>query len=355
MHLGLVMECDYREGATQHEAFDEVFAQVDIAESMGIDGVWLAERHFASPDSGAAIPSIAAAPLIMASAIAARTERLRIGIAVNVLPLSNPVRLAEEAATVDNISHGRLEFVVGRSAFARAYEGFGVPYEQSRERFQECLDIVISAWTNEKFSYEGKYHKFDNVGVVPKPYQKPHPPIRIAAASPGTFPHLGSIGYPIFIGLRDLTLSELAQQVGTYRRAWREAGHPGNGDVLLRMPVYVSKSAELAYSEPKASTMSLFRRLAQTYIRSSEGATDDAARERAERGQRLYEASYDDLLRDRLAHGTPEAVMEQIRHIQDELQLSGVIAEMNTGGTIPREKVLDSLTLFAEKVVPAFR
>src|SRR5262245_65774586 len=106
MHLGLVMECDYREGATQEEAFDEAFRMVETAETLGLDGVWLAERHFAArrgplDAQGAGIPSIVSAPLTTASAIAARTQPLRLAIAVNVLPTCHPVRIAEQHTPAD--------------------------------------------------------------------------------------------------------------------------------------------------------------------------------------------------------------------------------------------------------------
>jgi alkanesulfonate monooxygenase SsuD/methylene tetrahydromethanopterin reductase-like flavin-dependent oxidoreductase (luciferase family) len=125
MHVGLVMECDYREGRTQEEAFAEAMDIAEIAETQGLDGVWLAERHFAmhrrpTDPMGAGIPSIASVPLVLAAAIAARTSRLRIGTGVSVLPLCHPIRTAEEAATVDQISQGRLDFGVGRSGFPRA-------------------------------------------------------------------------------------------------------------------------------------------------------------------------------------------------------------------------------------------
>ena len=115
MHLGLIMECDYRESGSQEDAFQEAFKVVDEAENNGLDGVWLAERHFAAPKRptdalGAGIPSIVSVPMILASSIAARTGRVRIGMAVAVLPLCHPIRMAEEAATVDQISRGRLEF-----------------------------------------------------------------------------------------------------------------------------------------------------------------------------------------------------------------------------------------------------
>src|SRR3989475_12725255 len=135
MHVGLVMECDYREGRTQEQAFAEAMSIAEIAETQGLDGVWLAERHFAihrrpTDPMGAGIPSIASVPLVLAAAIAARTTRIRIGTGVSVLPLCHPIRTAEEAATVDQISQGRLDFRVRRSASPRPYCSDGAPYDQ---------------------------------------------------------------------------------------------------------------------------------------------------------------------------------------------------------------------------------
>ena len=360
MHFGLVLECDYREGATQEEAFQEAFTNVETAEAVGLDGVWLAENHFAPrqgalDEEGSPIPSVVSAPLIMASAIAARTTRLRIGLAVNILPLSHPIRTAEEAATVDNVSLGRFDFGVGRSGLPIAYEGYGIPYSESRERFWECLDIIVGAWTNEKFSYEGEYYSFNDVCVLPKPYQKPHPPIRIAATTGDTFPVIGGKGYPVFVGVRGMTLGELAHHLEEYRRSWKEAGHAGSGDAFLRVPLYVAETAELARSEPEASTVRLHRQLAERVARAADEAGTWVAKERAERARRMAEASYDDLLRDVLVYGTPEAVVERLREIREELHLSGVIADMNVGGLIPQERVLNSLRLFGERVAPELR
>ena len=358
MHFGMIMECDYRYGTTQEDAFSEAFNLVDAAESGGMDGVWLAERHFAAPlnpldDQGAGIPSIVSAPLIMASAIAARTERLRIGIAVNVLPLNHPIRMAEEVATVDQVRRGRFDFGGGRSGFARSYEGYGIPYGESRERFQECLDVILAAWTNERFSHQGKYYSFDNVCVLPKPYQQPYPPVRIAATTVDTFPRVGEQGHNIFVGLRGMDRPDLVRNLDVYRQAWRDGGHAGEGDVLLRIPVYVAETDEIALKEAQASTMRSYRRMAQNFAASSTDAGATASEERIERGQRLAQVTYEDLLRDRLAYGSPESVARQLADIQSELQLSGVITEMNVGGLIPQDRVLNSLKLFNQEVIPA--
>src|SRR5438034_8152662 len=174
MEFGMFHEFPSMPGRGETEMFDESMAQIDAAERWGLDVMWLAEIHFA-PER-----TYLSAPLSIASAIAARTERIKIGIAVQVLPLCHPLRLAEEAATVDHISGGRLIFGVGRSGLPRTYEDYGVSYAESRDRFTEVLDIVELAWSQSGFSYDGKYYTFKNITVAPKPLQTPYPPIRIA-------------------------------------------------------------------------------------------------------------------------------------------------------------------------------
>ena len=360
MHLGMIMECDYRPGGTQEDAFREAFSLAQLAEETELSGVWLAERHFAAPKgeldaSGAGIPSIASVPLVLASAIAARTERLRIGVAVAVLPLSHPIRMAEEAATVDHISLGRLDFGVGRSSFARAYEGYGIPYAESRERFEESLEVIVKAWTQERFSHEGKYFTFDDVSVLPKPYQKPHPPIRMAANTPETFANVGGKGLPLFVGLRGYSVPDVARHLEIYREALREAGYPDDPDVLLRIPMYVAETAERAVSEPEDSTMRSYRRMADSLTKSASVAGATASEQRAQRGRRLSNVSYQDLLRERLAYGTPEMVAEKLGELKTVLGLSGFVIEPNVGGAIPAKQVFNSVRLFAQDVAPLLR
>src|SRR3954471_9547608 len=165
MEFGMFHEFQRVPGQTEEEAFADSFEQVDAAERHGLDVMWLAELHTA-PER-----SVLASPLMLATAIAARTKRMKIGTAVQVLPLCHPLQLAEEVATVDHISHGRIIFGVGRSGFARTYAHYGVPYAESRERFAETLEIVKRAWTQEIFSFEGKHFQFHDVSVQPKPYQ----------------------------------------------------------------------------------------------------------------------------------------------------------------------------------------
>lgn len=349
MEFGIFHEFSCRPGLTQAEVFAEGFEQVDLAERWGLDAVWLAELHF-SPNRG-----VLSAPLTIASAIAARTQNIKIGTAVQVLPLTVPLRLAEETATVDQISRGRLIFGVGRSGFPRSYEAYGVPYAESRERFAETLAILKKAWTEETFSYEGKWFSYHNVTLCPKPFQQPHPEIRVAANTVDTFPALGTQGYDIFAAVRLGTLSELKPNIQAYRAAYKEAGHSGEGRVFLRLPVYIAEDREAALREPEQSIMHFYRTLGAQIQDSATRAGARAIEQRAERGQRLQQVTYEEALREKVAVGTPEMVVDRIQGIRDELGINGILAELNCGSMIPQEHVLRSQRLLCEKVMPRFK
>jgi alkanesulfonate monooxygenase SsuD/methylene tetrahydromethanopterin reductase-like flavin-dependent oxidoreductase (luciferase family) len=346
MEFGIFHEFEVSAGQTAAQAFADAFAVVDAAERWGLDAVWLAELHF-SPQR-----SVLSAPLTIASAIAARTQRIKIGTAVQVLPLHHPLRLAEDTATIDHLSQGRLIFGVGRSGFATTYQTYGIPYAESRERFAETLEIVKKAWTEPTFSHSGTYYQFQDVCLVPKPYQQPHPPIRIAATSPDTFPACGELGYPIFAAVRLGTLSELAPNIAAYRQAFRGAGHAGPGEVFLRVPVYVGETEEEARTVPEASIMSFYRMLGRQLEASAGSAGTRAIEDRAGRGQRLQTIDYDEVVRDKVIVGTASQVAERLRELQAELGLSGILAELNCGAGIPHERVLRSLQLLCEEVMP---
>jgi len=349
MEFGMFHEFQWSPGESEAAAFAHSFAEVDAAERWGLDAMWLAELHFV-PDR-----SVLSAPLIIGSAIAARTRRMKIGTAVQVLPLCHPLRLAEEAATLDQISEGRLIFGVGRSGFPRTYEAYGVPYAESRERFAETLEIVTQAWTEPKFSHHGPYFHYENVTLVPKPWQKPRPPIRIAATSPDTYATIGKLGHAIFVAVRLGSFSELAPLVREYRAAYAAAGHPGRGEAYLRVPVYIAETEQRARDEPEASIMRLLRTIgAQVQQSAGRAGTRDIER-RAERGERMQTISYDEVLRDKVIVGTPAMVVDRLKELQEEIGLDGILAELNPGSLIPRDRVLNALRLLCEEVMPAFK
>src|SRR3954451_6305344 len=346
--FGMFHEFQRTAEMTDEQAFATSFAQVDAAERWGLDAMWLAEIHVA-PER-----SVCSAPLTLASAIAARTKRMKIGTAVQVLPLCHPLRLAEEVATVDQISHGRLIFGVGRSGFPRTYEAYGVPYGESRERFAETLEILKRAWTEDSFSYQGKYYSFDNVKMTPKPYQKPWPEIRIAANSADTFPAIAKLGHAVFVAVRLGTLEELEPNITAYRKAWKEAGHPGEGKVFLRAPVYVAETDQAAREEPEESIMYFYRYLGERLEDSATRSGVRAVEDRAARGRRLQTITYEDALREKIIVGSPGRVTERLKGLQETLGLDGILCEMNCGTKIPHERVMKSLQLLCQEVSPRF-
>jgi len=347
--FGIFHEFSRYAGQTDAEAFAQSFAQVDAAERWGLDVVWLAELHFL-PER-----SVVSAPLVVASAIAARTRRLKIGIAVQVLPLCHPLRLAEEVATLDHISQGRLIFGVGRSGFPRTYEAYGVSYAESRERFAEVFEILKRAWSDERFSFEGSFYKFRNITLVPRPLQQPYPPLRIAATSPDTYPAIGAMGLPIFVAVRLGTIEELGPNIAAYREAYKAAGHAGQGQVYLRVPIYVGETEASARADPEHSIMPFYRTLGAQIEDSATRAGARAIEQRAERGQALQTIGYEDVLRDKVIVGTPDTVTKRLQELIRKLGLNGVLAELNCGGLVANEKVMRSLQLMCEEVAPRFR
>ena len=339
MEFGVFTEFESPAGMSHATAFDESLAQMKAAEDFGLDAVWLAEIHFQKDRS------VLASPLIIAAALAACTRRIKIGIAVQVLPLSHPLRLAEDVATVDHLSKGRLEFGIGRSGLPGHYQGFNIPYSESRERFLETLEILSKAWTQDRFTHEGKYFQFRDVCAMPKPYQKPHPPIRMAATSEETYPLVGRMGLPLFVAPRTISILDLERFIAGYDEGWTAAGHPGRGDVALSMPVYVADTDRQARDEAEASTMHFFRAISQA-LRASE-------RQRAV-VERLQEISYADVLREQAIYGSPGAVADRLLALRERLPFSSFSAWMNCGGQIPHERVLRSMRLFTERVAPRF-
>jgi alkanesulfonate monooxygenase SsuD/methylene tetrahydromethanopterin reductase-like flavin-dependent oxidoreductase (luciferase family) len=349
MHFGIFMEFETREGRSQQEAFADGFELVDAADAWGLDGVWLGEMHF-NPAR-----SVLSAPIVVATAIATRTQRLRVGMAVQVLPLNNPLRIAEEVATVDQISGGRFDFGIGRSGSARAYDLYGVPYGESQARFSEALDIILEAWKGERFSHHGEFYQFENAIVSPRPYQLPHPPIWMAATTEETFPRVGQMGLPIFVGLRGMDTADLRIHLQAYRKAWHEAGHEGEGNVYLRIPVYAGETEQGAIEEPHDSIQYYFRRQADLQRSSMGRAGAGPADRRQARADRLANLTYEEMLHTKVAFGTAAGLVDRLSQLQEELGLDGVVAELDAGGLIPAERVKRSLHILTHDVMPAFK
>ena len=170
------------------ESFDNDLGFFELAEKLGYDKVWIAEHLFSTY-------GLVTSTQVYAAAIAQRTKKIRIGMAVCAIPFNHPLRTASDFALVDILSHGRLDFGVGRAYQPHEFVGLGVPMDQSREMLAEGLDIVLKSWTQEKISYKGKFWTIpEPVELLPKPVQKPHPPVYQATISPESFEQAARAG-----------------------------------------------------------------------------------------------------------------------------------------------------------------
>src|SRR5919108_2505927 len=282
MQFGLFYEAPEAPGRTPGERLAEMLDLIVYGESLGFDVAWLAEIHFGGPFS------LLSAPLMLVPAIGAPTQRIRIGTAVSLLPLHHPLSLAEHVAMADLLSGGRLEFGVGRGSIPTQFHGFGVPVAENRARFEESLEIMRLAWTTERFSYTGKFYRVDNLAVVPKPCQHPHPPLRVGVHTAESFAHLGSLGWPIYSGTTTTPLPQLREGMALYRSHLHASGHPWRDDQMaLMFPIHVAPTSSAARETMRPGVEQFYRSLLS--ILSHLPATETSHRERLRTLQQTVE------------------------------------------------------------------
>jgi natural product biosynthesis luciferase-like monooxygenase protein len=349
MKFGLFYQLPCAPEQDEVTRYRETIEQVVYADELGFDTAWLAELHFFQSFS------VMPAPLILATAIAQRTPRIRLGTAVTLLPLHHPLRAAEEAAVVDILSQGRLEFGVGRGTIALHFQGFNVSRDESRERFEEALTIIERAWTQETCAFDGKYFHVPETTVVPKPVQKPHPPLRIAANSPETATFAGEHGYPVFVASPINPFPRLPEHIEVYRRAFRAAGHRGKQeDVAVAFPLYVAESEEQVRREVETSFMHYYR----TITRQARLAERDDSPSYAylrELRKRIDEMTWETINTTMALYGPPETCVQKLKAAHEQCKMNQVICWFNPGGLVRHKQVLASMRRFAEEVIPAVR
>lgn len=253
MDLGLIINPLHQGGTTRPpEKFDDVLARIRLAEEWGYTTAWITEHHFVRYSRPASAVTFAAA--------AALTSRIRLGMAVSVLPLNHPITVAEQLATLDHLSHGRVDVGIGRGLFPLEFAGFCVPMEEAQARFDENLELLLRAWTSdEPFSFRGRFHQVQDVVVYPRPYQSPHPPIFQAMVSPGSFDRVAAKGFHGLVGPY-LTPFETLKQTAfePWNAAKRKYGRPHLRGAHNEI-VYVAKSREAAFREARESVMAYVR------------------------------------------------------------------------------------------------
>jgi len=349
MKFGLHYQLPCSSSQSPVQRYRDTLAQATYAEALGFESVWPVEQHFNAD------LSILPAPLLLLAALAERTRTLRLGIAIVLLPLSHPLRVAEEIATLDVLSNGRVEFGIGRGSIPSHFTGFGVPQAESRERFLEGLEVITQAWTKERFSFQGRFFNVDNLSVVPKPVQQPHPPIRVASNSVDTFELIGQLGYPIFAASQVNPFFKLKEYIPLYRQARQAAGHPDRGgeEVTLLTPLYVGDSPAQVRQDLEPSIGHFLQTVAALYTSHNWGQ-ETGTRRIQEVLERIRRMTYEQVCEVMAIFDTPEACVERLKRLQQEFNMGRVICWFNPGGMVPHDRVMRSMELFAARVMPQF-
>ena len=220
MKFGAFTIVPWHESVSQEQALSEAMEVIEAADQLGLDEVWLGEHRFSRH-------GLLSGFFSFAGQVAARTKNVRIGSAVIVLPLHNPIMVAEEVAMLDIISGGRVNFGIGSGYQRQEFDGIGVDINQSRERFYEAVDVITSAWTQETLTFHGKYTDVNDIWVIPKPLQKPHPPFyRAISTSPASVEFAAKHQIqPILGGPTDI-LGQAPATLKMWRDKMDEFGHP---------------------------------------------------------------------------------------------------------------------------------
>jgi alkanesulfonate monooxygenase SsuD/methylene tetrahydromethanopterin reductase-like flavin-dependent oxidoreductase (luciferase family) len=320
---------------TRGGEYDAMLAQVQRCEELGFDAVVLAERHFRH--ASLLFPS----PLAVGAAIAARTERIRIGTAGRILSLDHPIHVAEAAATLDVLSSGRLDFGVTRASLdEEAHIAFSSPQADSQRRFLEALEIIVRAWTEESFAYDGQCFTVPEVSVFPKPVQRPHPPLYVVAVSPERLAFACQEGINAYVGAIR-TPGELAEVASSYRGGLAAAGHdPAERTLSVNRFIYVSHDDGRARAEFERPFLELMH----------ERAPDLKAALVAKYGG-VEELNFERLLADFCVCGGPETVIRRLREVIDATSCDYLLATLNFV-TLDHALCLRSLELFGREVMP---
>jgi alkanesulfonate monooxygenase SsuD/methylene tetrahydromethanopterin reductase-like flavin-dependent oxidoreductase (luciferase family) len=345
MRFGFFDQLPCAPGYSEQQRYSDIIGQIELGDEIGFDTVWLGELHFSRAFS------ILADPLMVLAAAAQRAPRIRLGTAVTLLPLHNPVKIAEEAAIADILSNGRLELGVGRGTAPLHYEGYAIPMEESRERFEEALDFIIGAWSSESFSFDGKYFRARQLSLTPRPVQAPYSPVRVAANSPDTFPFAARRGMPIFATPLINPPDKLKQGLAVYRKT---LGAGAKGDTALAFPVHVTTSRAQAREECEPGLLRFLREAAERLrplgdhdIKSFEAFRQVLAR--------IERVTYADMDREMGVFGDPDYCVERVRSLQREYGMDEFICYFNQGGIMDHAMVRQSMTLFAKEVMPYCR
>ena len=345
MDFALFSHIPWPEENTPRGLYSDLSEQAVVGEELGFKAIWLAEHHFTRYGLGAS-------SLVIASNIAARTSRIRLGTAVLIPPLHHPVRLAEDTATLDVLSDGRLDVGFGRGASGSEYVNFGVDHGESQARYRETIEMVETLWTTRNCTYEGEYFSVERLNLVPTPLQQPHPPVYVAATrSAESLDFVASTGRRLIIGVV-LDTVDAVDLMQRYLRQSKDSGYSASAsDVPFFRYFYVGETEEQAHRDAREAlnwTLDI-----NTWRREFSVGSEVYERIDDYRSRRTqFPPSYEFLAEHRAFIGTPDQIAGKIQALKDAgVQYFG--CNFAFGG-LEQKKQLRSMELFSREVMPRF-
>ena len=348
MKFSLFTEIQCAASSAPAERLEEFMEQAELADRLGFHTYWIAEIH-CQPKF-----SLLSAPYVVLGAAAQRTKRLRLGVAVNTLPVHHPVQLAEEAAMLDLVSRGRMDFAAGGGhPHSRAYECFGADHKSTHDVMAESLEIIRKAWSEPTLTHAGKFFTIPEVIVNPKPVQNPLPPFYMATSSLDGVEVGARLGINMFLPIHTRTPEQIDEYAQAYWRGLKQHGHdPAKRELGLLMPMHLADTVAEAKARSETGMMSYFKIISDMRI----DYTDWLTRRGVELPTRLRTAAgaqvgFDMVCEKHAAIGDAELVTDKIKKLGQQTGATHVLAWFNIG-TVPHALVKESMQRFIEDVMP---
>jgi alkanesulfonate monooxygenase SsuD/methylene tetrahydromethanopterin reductase-like flavin-dependent oxidoreductase (luciferase family) len=329
--LGLNLSNQYLPVESMAQRIDEVVEQVDLIRTLGFDLLVVGQHHLASPfQQPSSVPLVAR--------VAANSGTMRIGITVFLLPLHNPVDIAEQVATLDAITHGRMIFGVGLGYRPEECAAFGVTMQERVPRFLESLEVIKRLWTEDEVEFHGRFYTVPRIRSTIRPLQQPHPPIWMAANQAVAARRAGSLGYT-WVMNPHVTTAVLAEQVGQYRAALDAHGHPPPAELPLMREAWLADTPERAWAE------------AAPYLARKYAVYNAWGQDRALPADQTFDRPLAELGHDRFIVGTPDDLVAMAQRYAAELGVNTLILRIQWPG-MSQPQVLDQIRLIGQAVLP---
>ena len=351
MRFGLFYQLPCAPDQSEPARYNETLEQLVLADQLGFEIGWLAELHFFRQFS------IMPVPLCVAVAAAQRTKRLRFGTGVILVPFHHPLRIAEETAVADILTGGRLDVGLGRGTIALHFQGFGVSREESRARFQEGLEVITKAWTSDHVEYKGRYFSVPETMLAPKPLQKPHPPIRIAANSPETAEFAGRHSYDVMVASPINPMPGFFDHVRRYRAALSQSVNQtgSRGDVAALFFVSPGETLENVRAIFEPSMLHYFHTIGEQAKLGGRSQYEGSYGYLQQVRERAAKIGWDEVEGTMSVFGPADECIRRINHIYEGAKIDQLVCWFNPGGRIPHRVVMSAMESFAAKVMPSVR